>query len=331
MHIRLEIGSQHVTFILLLFLVCVAGCDADRPLSWEEATIRSARPWTLPDGTVVNGTTVAENDYVVLLECTRVYSRFDGQLLLRRSQLAREDLQFLKKLAKTRQAPLVVQGVLPGDDPKLPAADREVTISLSQITLALMSYVNAHRAFPERAIYSGDGTPLLSWRVRILPYLGEAKLYDEFHLDEPWDSEHNRKLIDRIPLTYSAGTDKSEYGKTRFLAPVGKETFWEGRAGFKRGQLGDGESKTVAVVQAGPDRAVVWTSPIDLEIDGEDRLSELAGQGSKGFYAGFAGGRTAFLANELGDATIRKYFTRDRHEYIPNLTSPLPHFRRGPP
>ena len=33
----------------------------------------------------------------------------------------------------------------------------------------------------------------LSWRVALLPYVGEGKLYAEFKLDEPWDSAHNKK------------------------------------------------------------------------------------------------------------------------------------------
>jgi hypothetical protein len=49
--------------------------------------------------------------------------------------------------------------------------------------------------YPTHAIYSKDGkTPLLSWRVAILPHLGQEALYKEFKLDEPWDSENNKKL-----------------------------------------------------------------------------------------------------------------------------------------
>ena len=39
----------------------------------------------------------------------------------------------------------------------------------------------------------------LSWRVLLLPYLEEKTLYEQFHLDEPWDSPNNKKLIERMP------------------------------------------------------------------------------------------------------------------------------------
>src|SRR5262249_51036019 len=44
----------------------------------------------------------------------------------------------------------------------------------------------------------------LSWRVRILPFLGqtEEKLYKQFNLDEPWNSDHNRALISQMPERY---------------------------------------------------------------------------------------------------------------------------------
>ena len=46
------------------------------------------------------------------------------------------------------------------------------------------------------------GTPLHSWRVLLLPYLGEQKLYEQIKLDEPWDSEWNRQFHKRMPDCY---------------------------------------------------------------------------------------------------------------------------------
>ena len=44
-----------------------------------------------------------------------------------------------------------------------------------------------------------SGKPLLSWRVHLLPFLEENELYEQFKLDEPWDSPHNIKLLDQMP------------------------------------------------------------------------------------------------------------------------------------
>ena len=68
-------------------------------------------------------------------------------------------------------------------------APRQSITNFKQIGLALHNYHAANKTFPAHAIYSKDGkTPLLSWRVAILPYLAEDAPYKEFKLDEPWDS-----------------------------------------------------------------------------------------------------------------------------------------------
>ena len=77
------------------------------------------------------------------------------------------------------------------------------------INLAMLSYENSQGAFPPRAIFDKSGKPLLSWRVQILPYIEEARLYEEFHRDEPWDSDHNKKLIPRMPKIYAAPDSKA--------------------------------------------------------------------------------------------------------------------------
>ena len=37
----------------------------------------------------------------------------------------------------------------------------------------------------------------------MLPYVEEGELFKEFKLDEPWDSEHNKKLLARMPKVYA--------------------------------------------------------------------------------------------------------------------------------
>ena len=74
----------------------------------------------------------------------------------------------------------------------LAAQQGRSTEKLKQIGLALLNaYAVTNHHFPAD-VRSNDGKPLLSWRVRLLPYLGHQALYNEFHRDEPWDSPHNK-------------------------------------------------------------------------------------------------------------------------------------------
>ena len=83
-----------------------------------------------------------------------------------------------------------------------------------QVGFALHVYLEAYGEFP-RDVVDEDGTPLLSWRVKILPYLGAPELFEEFHLDEPWDSEHNISLLPRM-LPYFQCIDCSPEQKSGF-------------------------------------------------------------------------------------------------------------------
>jgi Protein of unknown function (DUF1559) len=92
------------------------------------------------------------------------------------------------------------------------AAGREqASNSLRQIALAIQQYLDAKGRFPTAAIADSQGKSLLSWRVAILPYLGanEQNLYKQFHLDEPWDSPANKRLLIRMPNVYRSPRGKN--------------------------------------------------------------------------------------------------------------------------
>src|SRR5690606_26181785 len=126
---------------------------------------------------------------------------------------------------------------------------------------------------------SNDGKPLLSWRVHLLPFLEEQELYEQFHLDEPWDSTHNKQLISKMPSVFlcpSSGL-KPQNGKTTYLAPVGEGLLFDGTdEGTRFRTITDGTSNTVAILDMGDDRAVVWTQPADWEYD-QDPLAGIGG------------------------------------------------------
>ena len=101
---------------------------------------------------------------------------------------------------------------------------------MTQLMVGLQNYHDTRHRYPA----AGDKSKSqLSWRVRILPYLAKPELYDEFHLNEPWDSEHNRALIPRMPDVYcSLATEDLPAGKTVFLAVTGPGTaFGDGKKG----------------------------------------------------------------------------------------------------
>ncbi len=189
--------------------------------------------------------------------------------------------------------------------------------NLKQIGLAMHNFHDAYRHFPASAEYSKDGKPLLSWRVRLLPYLDQAELYQQFHLDEPWDSEHNRKLIDKMPKVFRCPSSHAEKpGVTTYLVPVGNGALFQGKTGPKIASIRDGTSNTIMVVEADDEQAVVWTKPDDWEFDPKNPSRGLADHHDGGFLALLADGSVQVLSKKTDPAKLRALFTRDGGEVI---------------
>ncbi len=150
--------------------------------------------------------------------------------------------------------------------------------SLRQLGWAALNFESAHQHFPAQSIKAADGTPLLSWRVALLPFLGENELYQRFNLDEAWDSPHNIQLLDKIPY-YLQHADV-EHGKTVFLALNGEGTVFDSgreRAEINLGRITDGSTNTILFVEADVSQAVEWSRPVDLNYDAANPTNGLGG------------------------------------------------------
>ncbi len=188
---------------------------------------------------------------------------------------------------------------------------------LKQLALAALNYEDAHRRFPANATYDKKGKALLSWRVHLLPYLGEDKLYKEFHLDEPWDGEHNKKLIARMPAVFGSPTNPklAADGKTTYLAPVGDATMFPAGRGVSIAEVTDGTSNTILFVDASDDSAVVWTKPEDLTYDPKAPAKGL-GFRYPGALVVFVDGSTHLIPKTVEKATLQGLFTRNGGEVV---------------
>ncbi len=146
--------------------------------------------------------------------------------------------------------------------------------NLKLIGIALHGYNDAHNAMP-RDVVDKDGKPLLSWRVMILPHLGEEELFKQFKLDEPWDSKTNKPLMEKIPKVYAPIRVKAKAGETFYQGFDGPDATFEAgkRLGF--GAFTDGLSNTIMVVEAS--EPCTWTRPHDLPYDGSKPLPKLGG------------------------------------------------------
>jgi hypothetical protein len=190
--------------------------------------------------------------------------------------------------------------------------------NMKQIGLALQSYASTYaNEFPPAAAGQKPKQPPVSWRVLILPFVEEDALYKQYHFDEAWDSENNKKLIPLMPKVYSApGSRKSAEGKTNYLAVVGDAYALAADKKRRIVQFTDGTSNTILVVEASDERAVPWTKPDDFTPDKSKPITGLVGLRHGVFLALGADGAVHVVPTGIDAATLHGLFTRAGGESV---------------
>jgi len=156
-----------------------------------------------------------------------------------------------------------------GGDGKIPEEEH-----LKKLAEALEKYHKDKGAYPAPATYGPDGQPLLSWRVALLPYLGQEDLYKQFRLDEPWDSLHNKRLLKKLPECFRSSMDGEGF-RTADMIFTGGGAAFDGKKGPTRAVVGE---KTVLVAIGDTDHPVFWTKPADFAYSDDKPLDPLFGK-----------------------------------------------------
>jgi hypothetical protein len=169
--------------------------------------------------------------------------------------------------------------------------------------------------------YQAIDRPHLSWRVSLLRYFDDPKvksLAEQFKYNEPWDSDHNKKLIEKMPDVYkSPGSKVTAEFKTVYLTPRSDKSLFPAnnkRFGYK--DVTDGKVKTMTVVEASDDRAVIWTKPDDYDIDEQNPSAGIVGLRSGEFLALFLDGVVRVLPANIAPEHLNALYTRAGGETI---------------
>ena len=247
------------------------------------------------------------------------------------------------------------QAAAPASSVANSAQRRRSLNNLKQIVLAIHNYHDTYNQTPTD-IVSKDGKPLLSWRVEILPYLEQTQLYNSFHRDEPWDSEHNFKLLAKMPDVFRVGIEPKDsshtyYQRFAIALPVygaamggaggpggappgglGSAAAGAGLGGpppmggmgvttFLRfpnfpGEITDGTSNTVAVIEAG--RPVPWTKPADFAYDRNKPLPRMFSPFSNVHNMATYDGAARALRPDLSEKVLRLLIDPNDGQALPD-------------
>jgi hypothetical protein len=186
---------------------------------------------------------------------------------------------------------------------------------MAGLALGLHSYHDTHGKFPPAVVYGKDRKALYSWRVLLLPEIGEDKIYRQFKLDEPWDSPHNIRLLDRRPSNYAPPSyyaHKIPSTHTYIHVFVGRSTAFESPEGQSLASFTDGSSNTFLLIEGG--KPVPWSKPEDLEYAADRPLPELDGPFRDGLRVALADGSVHFILREFNETAFRAAITRNGGE-----------------
>lgn len=181
--------------------------------------------------------------------------------------------------------------------------------NMKQIALAMHNFHDVYRRFPNAVGKGPNGEEWLSWRVHLLPFLGYSELYDQFALEEPWDSPQNRPLADLMPEVFSSPNGSTEPGKTTYMVPVSTGTVFADQKGRRIQDITDGTSNTIMMIEVEASRAAYWTEPADYSVNTSNPFEGLARQNGSKIPILFCDGSIQSISAELDSQTANHLFT----------------------
>jgi hypothetical protein len=145
---------------------------------------------------------------------------------------------------------------------------------IRQMGLAMRQHLSAKFSFPRTIVTKSNQA--VSWRVQMLPFIGEDQLYKQYNQDEPWDSESNQKVLAQMPNFFRAPGADPKSTMTSYVLPVHPKALCRevpAKFGFREQDVSDGTRNTIAIIET--DTQIPWTKPEDLAIDDKQHLPAL--------------------------------------------------------
>jgi hypothetical protein len=184
------------------------------------------------------------------------------------------------------------------------------TNNVRQIDLALQNYVATYGHFPPAATPGKNGKPPMSWRVAILPFMGQDALYHQYDQSQAWDSPKNLALSKMAIHEFRCPSDgEVADGETSYFMITGKNTVGgtPGSPGTPLSAVTSGTSTTVMLVEV-QGLKIPWSAPRDITID--ELIAKLGSGRLSGhpavFVVGMADGSVQTLPSSIDAETLRR-------------------------
>ena len=182
------------------------------------------------------------------------------------------------------------------EKPTLQDQQFETNEKLMHLGKALLEYHQKNGRLPPAVIQDKNGTPLYSWRVLLLPLIGEEEIFKRWKLNEPWNSPNNKPLSEIAVPSYGDFTTN----KTAFRVFSGKNGLFDestlenlSKDGKSLTDVKDTLEKTILVIKAG--QKVAWAEPVEIPLEASKDLPALGNVYPGGFQVLWANGKIGTL------------------------------------
>ncbi|HET6328880.1 MAG TPA: DUF1559 domain-containing protein [Planctomycetaceae bacterium] len=196
--------------------------------------------------------------------------------------------------------------------------------NFKKIVLAMHAYHDTLGCFPPAYYADKTGRPVHSWRVLLLPFLGQRTLYNKYRFDEPWDGPHNRDLVSQMPVAFRCPTESADATNTSYVVVTGAGTVFPGASCSRIADIQDGPANTILFVEIA-NSGINWMDPRDLTFEQAIAgINPASAPGISGRHGPFATVATAdgsiwMLPEKLSRDTLSKLLLRNDGEVIPDF------------
>jgi hypothetical protein len=192
-------------------------------------------------------------------------------------------------------------------------------LNYATVGLATHTHHDTDHAFP--LAYHGrldftrppgsDFTDRLSWRVAVLRFLEQDKLYLQFKADEPWDSPANRPHADKVVKPYTDVESPTD-PNTRVRVFYDNGAMFDSRGQTRLVDVTDGTSYTIMQVEGGD--KVTWTRFQEYRYAPDAPLPALGKPNQPTFLVVTGDGSVRTVRKTIAEKTLRAMITRNGGE-----------------
>lgn len=163
--------------------------------------------------------------------------------------------------------------------------------NMKQIGLALHNYHSAYGTLPPAYTIDANDRPMHSWRALILPFIEQDALFQQIDFNKPWDDPANVAISQTVVEVYTCPSIVVDPTLTTYVGVVDPSGIMSGPNATKFGDVVDGLSNTLMLVECDSGLAVPWMQPTDID------LNQFFSSGTDRHQGGHQGGAHILMAD----------------------------------